>query len=197
LWTIRSIHHAELFRVDWRSGVTLDRNWSDENMQEKTLDKLFRETLKSVYYAEQKILKALPKMAEGTASPELKSALKKHRDETETHIKRLQQIFGIFGERPKGKVREAIEVIIAEGEEILRELNGHPPLDAGLISWARTVEHYEIAQYGTLARWAVELGLKDAVPILLQTLEEEVAMDYALTKLAERGINGKAKIATS
>ena len=157
------------------------------------MDKLFHETLKGVYYAEHKILKALPKMAKGAASPELKESLKKHRDETETHIKRLQQVFEIFGERPQGRTREAIEAIIAEGEEVLRELKGQPSLDAGLISWARTVEHYEIAQYGTLARWAVELRLKDAVPLLLQTLEEEVAMDYALTKLAERGINSRAK----
>ncbi|KPH06145.1 ferritin-like domain-containing protein [Rhizobium acidisoli] len=171
----------------------MNEDRSDKRRGEETLEKLFHETLKGVYYAEHNILKALPKMAKGAASSELKEALEKHRDETETHIKRLQQVFEIFGAPPQGSTREAIGAIIAEGEKVLRELKGQLSLDAALISWARTVEHYEIAQYGSLARWAVELRLKEALPLLLETLEEEVATDYALTKLTERGINSRAK----
>jgi ferritin-like metal-binding protein YciE len=162
-------------------------------MVEKTLEKLFHETLKDVYYAERKILKALPKMAKGAASPELKAAFEKHRNETEVHVERLQQVFDIFGKRAQGKTCEAIEGIIAEGEEVLDEFKGEPALDAGLVSSAQAVEHYEIARYGTLARWSEELGLKDATALLRQTLTEEIATDEALTKLAEGGINSKAQ----
>ena len=162
-------------------------------MVEKTLEKLFHETLKDVYYAERKILKALPKMVKGAASPELKAAFDKHLGETEVHVERLQQVFEILGKRAQGKTCDAIEGIIAEGEEVLDEFKGEPALDAGLVASAQAVEHYEIARYGTLARWAAELGLKDAMALLLQTLEEEIATDEALTKLAEGGINSKAQ----
>lgn len=166
-------------------------------MTDKTLDKLFHETLKDVYYAERKILKALPKMAKGAVTPELKAAFEKHRDETEVHVERLQQVFEILGKRAQGKTCEAIEGILAEGEEILDEFKGEPALDAGLVSSAQAVEHYEIARYGTLARWADELGMKDAVALLVQTLEEEMATDAALTKLAEGGVNRKAQQAAA
>ncbi|MBZ3695527.1 MULTISPECIES: YciE/YciF ferroxidase family protein [Phyllobacterium] len=166
-------------------------------MTDKTLDKLFHETLKDVYYAERKILKALPKMAKGAVTPELKAAFEKHRDETEMHVERLQQVFEILGKRAQGKTCEAIEGILAEGEEILDEFKDEPALDAGLVSSAQAVEHYEIARYGTLARWADELGMKDAVALLVQTLEEEKATDAALTKLAEGGVNRKAQQAAA
>ena len=162
-------------------------------MVTKTLDNLFHENLKDVYYAERKILKALPKMARGAQSPELKAAFEKHRDETEVHVERLQQVFEIFGKRAQGKTCDAIEGIIAEGEEVLEDFKGQPALDAGLVSSAQAVEHYEMARYGTLARWADELGMKDATALLVQTLEEEIATDAALTKLAESGVNGKAQ----
>lgn len=162
-------------------------------MVTKTLDTLFHETLKDIYYAERKILKALPKMAKGADSTELKAAFEKHRNETEVHVERLQQVFEIFGKRAQGKTCEAIEGIIAEGEEILDDFKGEPALDAGLVSAAQAVEHYEIARYGTLARWADELGMKDALALLVQTLEEEIATDAALTKLAESGVNAKAQ----
>ncbi|PSH65032.1 ferritin-like domain-containing protein [Phyllobacterium sophorae] len=162
-------------------------------MVTKTLDTLFHETLKDIYYAERKILKALPKMAKGADSMELKAAFEKHRNETEVHVERLQQVFEIFGKRAQGKTCEAIEGIIAEGEEMLDDFRGEPALDAGLVSSAQAVEHYEIARYGTLARWADELGMKDALALLVQTLEEEIATDAALTKLAEGGVNAKAQ----
>jgi ferritin-like metal-binding protein YciE len=162
-------------------------------MVEKTLETLFHETLKDIYYAERKILKALPKMAKAATSPDLKAAFEKHRMETEVQIERLQQVFEIFGKRPQAKTCDAIEGIIAEGEEIMDDFKGQPALDAGLASSAQAVEHYEIARYGTLARWAGELGLKDAQKLLIATLQEEMKTDQALTILAEGKLNPTAK----
>ncbi|MFG1420718.1 YciE/YciF ferroxidase family protein [Roseixanthobacter liquoris] len=164
-------------------------------MAEKTLESLFHDTLKDIYYAERKILKALPKMARGAQSPELKAAFEKHRDETEVHVERLQEVFEIFGKRPQGKTCPAIEGILEEGEEILDEYKGTPALDAGLVSAAQAVEHYEITRYGTLKRWAEELGLKNAAALLAQTLGEEAKTDKALTALAVAAANQKAKAA--
>lgn len=164
-------------------------------MVEKTLETLFHETLKDIYYAERKILKALPKMAKAANSPELKSAFEKHRSETEGHVERLQQVFEIFGKRAQGKTCEAIEGIIGEGEEIIDDFKGQPALDAGLASAAQAVEHYEIARYGTLARWAGDLGMADAKALLVATLEEEEATDKALTTLAESSLNTSAAAA--
>src|SRR5689334_22059064 len=135
-------------------------------MADKTLETLFHETLKDVYYAERKILKALPKMARGATSPDLKAAFEKHRGETEIHVERLQEVFEILGKPARGKTCDAIEGILAEGDEILEDFKGQPALDAGLASAAQAVEHYEMARYGTLARWAGELGLKDAQKLL-------------------------------
>ena len=161
-------------------------------MVEKTLQTLFHETLKDIYYAERKILKALPKMAKAASSPDLKAAFEKHRDETEGHVERLQQVFEIFGKRAQGKTCDAIEGIISEGEEIIDEFKGQPALDAGLASAAQAVEHYEMARYGTLARWAGELGMSDAQRLLAATLQEEEATDQALTTLAETKLNAQA-----
>lgn len=161
-------------------------------MADKTLETLFHETLKDVYYAERKILKALPKMARGATSPDLKAAFEKHRDETEVHVERLQQVFEILGKPARGKTCDAIEGILAEGDEILEDFKGQPALDAGLASSAQAVEHYEMARYGTLARWAGELGLKDAQKLLLTTLQEETKTDEALTALAESSLNPAA-----
>lgn len=160
---------------------------------EKTLEDLFHDTLKDIYYAERKIVKALPKMARGAQSKELKAAFEKHRDESEVHVERLQQVFEILGKRAQGKTCPAIDGIIEEGEEILDEYKGTAALDAGLVSAAQAVEHYEITRYGTLKRWAMELGLKDAAALLSQTLDEEAATDEALTALADASANQKAK----
>ena len=161
-------------------------------MAEKTLDTLFHETLKDIYYAERKILKALPKMARGAQSPEVKAAFEKHRDETEGHVERLQQVFEMIGKRAQGKTCPAIDGIIEEGEEILEEFKGQPALDAGLTAAAQAVEHYEISRYGTLKRWAQVLGMKDAVKLLDATLKEETLTDETLSKLADRAANQKA-----
>jgi len=160
---------------------------------EKKLDDLFLDTLKDIYYAERKILKALPKMAKAAQSPDLKAAFEKHEDETEGQVERLQKVFEILGKKARGKVCPAIEGIIEEGEEIMDEFKSSPALDAGLVSAAQAVEHYEIARYGTLKRWAEELGMKDAAKLFDQTLAEESKTDAALTGLADAVANQKAK----
>lgn len=162
-------------------------------MTQKTLDDLFHETLKDIYYAERKILKALPKMARGAQDPRLKAAFEKHKEETEGQVERLQQVFEIIGKRPRAKTCPAIDGILEEGEEILEEFKGTPALDAGLLAAAQAVEHYEISRYGTLRAWARQLGHRDAVTLLDATLEEESDTDDALTKLAESAVNVAAR----
>ena len=161
-------------------------------MANKTLDTLFHDTLKDVYYAERKILKALPKMTKGAQSEELKSAFEKHRAETEGQIERLEQVFEIIGKRAQGKTCDAINGILEEGEAILEDYKGSPALDAGLIASAQAVEHYEITRYGTLKRWANVLGLKDAAKLLDVTLQQEAKIDEDLTTLADKNVNAKA-----
>lgn len=159
----------------------------------KTLDDLFLDTLKDIYFAEKQILKALPKMARASQSEEGKEGFLQHREETQGQIERLEQVFELLGKSARGKTCEAIQGIIAEGEEIIEDFKGSPALDAGLISSAQAVEHYEIARYGTLIEWAKQLGLKDAVPLLEQNLSEEVATDKKLTALAKASANDKGK----
>jgi len=161
-------------------------------MADKTLDTLFHDTLKDVYYAERKILKALPKMTKGAQSQELKAAFEKHRAETEGQIERLEQVFKIIGKRAQGKTCDAINGILEEGEAILKDYKGSPALDAGLIASAQAVEHYEITRYGTLKRWANVLGLKDAAKLLDVTLQQESKTDEDLTALADANVNAKA-----
>jgi ferritin-like metal-binding protein YciE len=160
--------------------------------KEKTLDDLFYDTLKDIYFAERQILRALPKMARAAQSQELKAGFEKHREQTEGHVERLQQVFDLVGKRAQGKTCEAIQGIIAEGEEIIDEFKGSPAIDAGLISSAQAVEHYEIARYGTLKTWAQTLGKKDVVALLDKTLQEEAATDKTLSKLAMTAANQKA-----
>lgn len=163
--------------------------------QQKTLDDLFEETLKDIFYAENKILKALPKMAKAAQSEELKEAFEKHLKETEEHVSRLEQVFEMIEAAPRGKKCEAIEGIIDEGADIMKEFKGAPALDAGLVSAAQAVEHYEIARYGTLKRWAEMMGLDEAVQLLDETLEEEKNTDAALTELADAQANEQAQAA--
>jgi len=163
--------------------------------KEKTLEDLFHDTLKDIYYAERKILKALPKMKRAAQAEELKAAFDKHMQETEGQIERLQQVFEIIGKRAQGKTCDAIEGIVAEGEEIMEEFKGTAALDAGLISSAQAVEHYEITRYGTLKRWATELGMADVAKLLDATLQEEAKTDASLTKLADASANQRAKAA--
>ena len=157
----------------------------------KTLNDLFLDTLKDIYYAEKQILRALPKMARAAQSEEGKAGFLKHRDETQGQIERLEQVFEIIGKPARGKTCEAIQGIIAEANEIIEDFEGSVALDAGLISSAQAVEHYEIARYGTLIAWAKQLGHKDAVALLQQTLAEEEATDKKLTELALSAANAK------
>jgi len=160
--------------------------------QPKGLEDLFHDGLKDIYYAERKILTALRKMAKAAESEEVTAAFEKHRAETEGQVERLQQVFEIFGKRAQGKTCPGIDGILEEGEEILGEFKKAPALDAGLVAAAQAVEHYEISRYGALAAWAGLLGLKDAVTLLQQTLDEEKKTDAALTRLGEAGVNERA-----
>jgi ferritin-like metal-binding protein YciE len=161
-------------------------------MKSKELDALFLEALKDIYYAERKILRALPKMMRAAQSPQLKEAFQLHKDQTEVQKERLDQVFELLGRRPQGKTCPAIDGIIEEGEEVMDTFKGSPALDAGLVAAAQAVEHYEIARYGTLCAWAKVLGMQDAVNVLTQTLEEEKQTDEILNQLAEGEINRTA-----
>jgi ferritin-like metal-binding protein YciE len=161
----------------------------------KTLDDLFHDTLKDIYFAEKKILATLPKMAKAAQSEELNAAFEKHRTETEGQIERLEKVFAVIEQKPQGKTCAAINGITEEGAEIIEEYKGSPALDAGLLAAAQAVEHYEISRYGTLIAWAEELGLDDAVSLLEETLEEEEATDEALTEIAKTAINQEAQAA--
>ena len=163
--------------------------------QPKQLDELFHEGLKDIYFAEKKILVALPKMAKAAQLDKAKAAFEKHRVETEKQVERLEQIFAMIDKEPHGKQCPAIIGIVEEGQEIMDDYEDSPALDAGLIGAAQTVEHYEIARYGTLKAWAAELGLNDAVKLLDATLAEETKTDKALTELAEAAANQRAQAA--
>jgi ferritin-like metal-binding protein YciE len=162
---------------------------------EKKLQELFHETLKDIYFAEKKILTALPKMAKAAQSQELKSAFQKHETQTEEHVNRLEKVFEEIDEAPRGKTCDAIMGIIEEGQEVMKEFKGSPALDAGLLAAAQAVEHYEIARYGTLKTWAAELGLDDAATLLEATLAEEKKTDETLTQLAQSEVNQHARAA--
>ena len=161
-------------------------------MAEKDLSTLFLDTLKDIYYAEKQIFKSLPKMAEAAASDELRTAFEKHHDETEVQIERLEKIFEMLDKPVRGKKCDAIEGILDEGKEIMKEYADTPALDAGLLAAAQAVEHYEISRYGTLKAWAAKLGMPNAVELLDQTLNEEKKTDDALSKIAVSTINTEA-----
>ena len=161
----------------------------------KGLNDLFHDTLKDVYFAEKKILTTLPKMAKAAQSPDLRAAFEKHRDQTQEHVARLEEVFEVIGKKPVGKTCAAIMGITDEGAEIMEEYKGSPSLDAGLLAAAQAVEHYEISRYGTMRTWASELGLTEAVNLLDLTLSEEKETDAALTELAESAVNVAAEAA--
>ena len=192
-------HRSERFSFAGLLDRTHDhvrrRKGASKLAKQKTLDDLFLDTLKDIYYAERKILKALPKMARGAQSEKLRAAFEKHKDETEGQVERLQQVFEILGKRAQGKTCPAIDGIIEEGEEIMEEFKDTPALDAGLVSAAQAVEHYEITRYGTLKRWAQMLGMDDAARLLDQTLAEESKTDEDLTAFADSSANQKAMMA--
>lgn len=162
----------------------------------KSFDDLFLHTLKDVYYAERQILKALPKMAKAAEDPQLREAFMTHRDQTQQHIERLQEVFEALGKRAQGVTCEAINGLIEECEELLEEAPQPSAVrDAGLIASAQAIEHYEIARYGTLAAWAKQTEQKEVTSLLEQTLGEEKETDVLLTKIGV--VNGKNRQAAA
>jgi ferritin-like metal-binding protein YciE len=158
----------------------------------ETLKEMFEETLKDVYFAENAIIKALPKMAKAASSEDLKDAFEEHLKETKGQVGRLDKIFKLLGSKAEGKECPALKGLVEETEEFLSEAKSPEVVDAGLIGCAQAVEHYEIARYGTLKAWAEQLELDDAVELLEETLDEEKATDEKLTDLAMSGLNEEA-----
>ena len=163
-------------------------------MEMDNLRELYIEELKDLYSAEKQLVKALPKMVKNATSPELQKAFADHLAQTEGHVERLEQIFEAMEESPRGKKCKGMEGLIEEAKELLEEDATEDVLDAGLISKAQHVEHYEMAGYGTVRTYALTLGENEAAELLQQTLNEEEAADKLLTKLAERSINIEAAI---
>ena len=158
----------------------------------KTLDDLFVHTLQDIYYAEQQITKALPKMIAKVTNPELKQGFQDHLEQTRNHVTRVEQVFRMHGEQAKSVTCPAIDGIINEANDILGDAKDSDVLDAAAAAAAQAVEHYEIARYGTLIAWARELGRDDCAGVLEQTLEEEKAADLKLTEIAEARLNRQA-----
>jgi len=158
----------------------------------KTLDDLFLETLKDVYYAEKQAVRMLGKAAKAAQSEELRAAFEQHREESQGQVERLDQVFELLGKPARSKTCEAIQGLNAEMAEVLEDFQDSPAADAALIGAAQAVEHYEIARYGTLKTWAGQLGMTDAAKLLEATLAEEKKTDALLTQLAERSANPQA-----
>ena len=161
-------------------------------MSMSNLQELFIHHLKDIYYAEKKLAKALPKMASKATDPALSSAFEEHKLQTEEHVKRLEQVFELAGKKPSGTTCPAIDGIVEEGEELMKEAEKGEAMDAGLIAAGQAAEHYEIARYGTLVAWAKMLDMGEAAKILHKTLEEEKQTDEKLSKLAMQQVNRKA-----
>ncbi len=160
-----------------------------------SFDDLFVEQLQDLYDAEQRLTKALPKMAAAAHNPALKSAFEEHLRQTENHITRLEQVFKGLGKSAESKTCEAMKGLVEEGSEVISGTGDPNVKDAALIAAAQRVEHYEIAGYGTVRTFAQRLGKSDAARLLQQTLDEEAETDRKLTGLAEKGINPKAATA--
>jgi ferritin-like metal-binding protein YciE len=162
------------------------------SMTLNSLSDLFVVQIEDLYDAEQRLTKALPKMADAATNKPLKSAFQEHLRQTEQHVTRLEKVFGIMGMSPKSETCEAMKGLIAEGEEAIKATGDPNVRDAALIAAAQRVEHYEIAGYGTVRTLAQHLGQEEAARILQQTLDEEVACDKKLTQIAESLVNVKA-----
>jgi ferritin-like metal-binding protein YciE len=170
-------------------------NWNTQRERKMKLDslkKLYVEELRDLYSAENQLVKALPKMAKGAASAELKQAFEDHLELTKEHVERLDEIFSRLDEKPTGKTCKAMKGLIEEGSEMLQEDGEESVIDAGLIGAAQRVEHYEIAAYGTVRTFANLLGEEEAADLLQQTLDEEGETDKHLSELAEEIVNEEA-----
>jgi ferritin-like metal-binding protein YciE len=158
----------------------------------KTMDDLFVHTLQDIYYAEKQIVNSLPKMIQKASDPQLKQAFQMHLSETENQVTRLEEVFRMQGQSPKGSNCPALDGIIEEANDIIGDVDDQEVCDAAILAAAQAVEHYEITRYGTLVAWAKQLGRNDIASLLHQTLVEEKAADEKLTKLAEANINRRA-----
>jgi len=158
----------------------------------KNMNDLFVHTLRDIYYAEKQITKALPEMISKSSDPQLKQGFQTHLRETENHVKRLEHVFQLIGEKAQGVDCPAIDGIIEEADDVAGEVEQKSVMDAALIAAAQAVEHYEMTRYGTLIAWANQLGRKECVTLLQQTLDEEKATDKKLTAMAESQVNRKA-----
>lgn len=156
------------------------------------LEELFRHFLRDIYYAEKKVLKALPKMARKADSDELREAFESHLEETEQQVENLERIFEQLGLKARGVTCEAINGILEEAKEIIDEAENADTRDAGMIAAAQAVEHYEITRYGTMVAWAKTLGHESAVALLQANLDQEYAADRKLSNLAEKTLNREA-----
>ncbi len=165
-------------------------------MKLNTLHELYINELRDLYNAENQLLKALPKMAKGASSQELKNAFEKHLEQTETHVERLEQVFKELDEKPKGKICHGMKGLVEEGSEILGEEGEESVLDAGIIVAAQKVEHYEIAAYGSVRTFANLLGQNEAAELLQATLDEESETNELLNELAQGVVNPKALVET-
>ena len=164
-----------------------------DDVQESALNELFIDELKDIYWAEKHLAKALPKMAKAATSDELRTAIQDHLAETENQITRLEGVFESIGEKAAAKKCDAMEGLLKEGDSIIADTEkGSLTRDAGIISAAQKIEHYEIASYGTLKTLAATLGYSEAAEMLDATLQEEKNADSKLTSIAEAGINQSA-----
>lgn len=161
-------------------------------MAAETLRESLVEEVRDLYNAEKQLVKALPKLAKCAASEELRDAIESHLAETEGQVTRLERVFELLEEKPRGKHCAGMAGIIEEGAEVINEQEEGPVLDANIIASAQRAEHYEIAAYGTAIAWAEALDLNDVAELLSETLEEEKAADVKLSALAEAGINEAA-----
>jgi ferritin-like metal-binding protein YciE len=158
----------------------------------KSMDDLFLHTLQDIFYAENRIVRALPKLIEKATNRELAAGLRSHLRETEGQVERLEQVFAKLGQTPRGVDCPAIDGLIKEADEVAGEVDDSKVLDAAIIGSAQAVEHYEIARYGTLIAWAEELGHANVVGLLNANLKEEKAADKKLNALAEGTVNRRA-----
>ena len=158
----------------------------------KTMDDLLLHGLQDIYYAEQQITKALPKMIDQATNRDLAQGLKLHLEETNKQIERLDQVFKKLGQKPSGTDCPAIDGLIKEADNTAGEVEDKSVLDAAIVANAQAVEHYEIARYGTLIAWSHQMGRDDAAAILQKTLDEEKSADRKLTAVAESKVNRKA-----
>jgi ferritin-like metal-binding protein YciE len=175
-----------------KNGKQTQEKSSNASMPSTQLMRLFEAELKDIYWAEKALTKAIPKMIKNATSEELIEALENHLEETLQQVKRVEMVFEIIGKRPVAKKCEAMEGLLKEATEIMEMCDYGAMCDAGIISAAQKVEHYEIASYGTLRQFAETLGLSDAASLLEETLNEEKAADETLTEVATAAVNVEA-----